>query len=138
MPKPKQEFTGWIRLSSTFWDDPDVEAMGMSHAAYFLMIACRIRQLRSDGWITEVQASKLGYPKWRAGLCRMVELGKLTAHTNAAGQASYFMPSYLKWNYSEAEFDALRNQKRTAGRKSRCVTNHGAECGCWEGAPAIP
>lgn len=132
MAKPRQEFTGYIRLSSTFWDDPDVEAMGITNAAFFLMVACRIRQLRSDGWITEAQASKLGYPRWVGALTRLVELGKLTKHTNAAGQPAYYMPSYLKWNYSEEEYREYRAKKQAAGRKSRCVTNHGEDCGCWQ------
>lgn len=138
MAKPDQRFTGYIRLSATFWDDPEIEALGMAHAGFYVQMACRIRQLRSDGWITASQASKLGYPKWRAALAAMVRLGLLTEHDTAAGQHAYYMPAYLKWNYSEAEYDELRSKKRRAGRKSRCVTNHGPSCGCWQTAEVEP
>jgi len=138
MARSSQRFTGYIRLSSTFWDEPEIEALGMVGAAFYLQMACRIRQLRTDGWITEAQASKLGYPKWRAAIATMVDpLGLLTEHVNAAGATAYYMPAYLKWNYSEAEFDDLREKKKSAGRKSRCVTNHGPDCGCWQAAEAV-
>lgn len=130
--KASQAWTGYIRLSAMFWDEQETEAIGMAHAAFYIQMACRIRQLRSDGWITEAQVSKLGYPKWRAAVEAMVGIGYLTAHTNAAGMPTYYMPAYLKWNYSEAEFEDLREKKSRAGRKSRCVANHPLGCNCWE------
>lgn len=132
MGKPDQSFTGYIRLKATFWDDPEIEALGIAHAAFYLQMACRIRQLRSDGWITEAQASKLGYAKWRSAIVAMVRLGLLTEQPSATGLPAYYMPAYLKWNYSEEEFEVLRAKKSRAGRKSRCVTLHGADCGCWQ------
>lgn len=131
MPKRSQEFEGYICLSAKFWDDPEVEALGMTHAAFYLQMACRIRQLRTDGWITQAQVTKLGYQRWRAAVAAMVGLGMLTEHTNAAGAPSYYMPAYLEWNFSEAEYEEKRQQKSKAGRKSRCVKLHGEQCGCW-------
>jgi hypothetical protein len=135
MPKPSQGFAGYVCLSATFWDDPDIEDVGIMPAALYLMMACRIRQLRSDGWITEQQVAKLGHPKWRECLTRLLGPGLVTAHTNSHGAPAYYLPAYLKWNFSEAEYEELRGKKARAGRKSQCVARHGPDCGCWQREP---
>lgn len=130
-----QSFEGYIRLSSHFFDDPDIELLTWAERAFYLAMACRIRQLRSDGWLTETQVAKLGYPRWRPALSALVESGMVTTHDSPAGATGYYLPAYLKWNYSESQYEELREKRRSAGAKSRCVTNHGPHCGCWETAP---
>ena len=130
-----QAFEGYICLSAHYFDDPDIEPLPWAVKAFYLAIACRIRQLRSDGWITHTQVAKIGYPQWQSALRALLSAGKLTDHRIVAGEPAYFVPAYPKWNYTESEYEDLRDKRRRAGLKSRCVTNHGPECGCWQTQP---
>lgn len=132
MADKTQAFQGYIRLSANYFDDPDMETLTWAEKAYYIALACRIRQLRTDGWITEAQAAKLGYQHWRKALAKLVEAGAISQHQDATNRTAYYLPGYLKWNYSEAQYDDLREKRRAAGLKSRCVTNHGPDCGCWK------
>lgn len=116
----------FLALSAKFFDDDDVEPLRWDDRAYFVAIACRIRQLGSDGWITEAQASKLGYPRWRRALVCLVDAGLLTKHVNAHGLPAYYAPGYLKWNWSE---DAWQ-RKAHEGRADACRRWHGGPESC--------
>lgn len=125
--KRKLPRTGpFLALSAGFFDDPDVEPLPWDDRAFFIALGCKVRQLHSDGWLTEAQVSRIGYPRWKRALPRLIDLGLLTSHTDAHGQPAYFLPGYLKWNWSE---DAWLRQSHE-GRVDACKRWHAGPGRC--------
>jgi hypothetical protein len=95
----------FIPLSATFFEEEETRAIGMQAAATYLAMACKIRMLGSDGWITESQVQSLGIRTWRQDVAKMLTVGYLTAHVSALGNACWYMPSYLKHNQSQQAYE---------------------------------
>jgi hypothetical protein len=110
----------FIALSADFFEDPDVDAVGPGGQLLYLQLACRIRQLHSDGFIYEVHVRRLGVPKWQTHMRALVDVGLVTEHTDANGAPAWYMPAYLKWNWSEEAW--LR--KEYEGKLWACKGRH--------------
>ena len=110
----------FIALSADYFDDPDVAAAGHMPALLYLHLACRIRQLHADGWIHEIQVQRLGFPQWRNHIRRLVDVGLITAHVDANGNPAWYLPAYLKWNYSEQSWQRREHE----GTLGACKRHH--------------
>ena len=116
----------YVALSATFFDDPDIDAAGPMPTLLYLQMACRVRQLRSDGFIHEVHVKRLGFPKWQTHIRTLVSVGLVTEHTDANGSPAWYLPAYLKWNPPEESY--LR--KSHEGTLWACKGRHGGEPPC--------
>lgn len=110
----------FIALSADFFDDPDIGAAGHMPALLYLQMACRSRQLHSDGWLHESHVRRLGIPNWRRHITRLVNVGLITQHTDANGHPAWYLPAYLKWNYSEEAWQRRHHE----GRIGACKLHH--------------
>lgn len=113
----------FIALSQDFFDDPDVAAAGHLPTLLYLHMACRIRQLHSDGWLHQNQVMRLGFPRWQTHLRQLIEVGLVTQHQDANLKPGYYLPGYLKWNYSEHAW-LTREHEGTLGACKRHHTDH--------------
>lgn len=125
----------FVALDAFIMDDPRVENLPWDMRAYFVAIACRVRQLRSDGYLTDSQASRIGYPKWRQALDRFAQVGLVEQVADPDGRTAWYVPAYLKWNPEELEY-VRRSKEGTAGSCQRwhddgCTKPECAEARRW-------
>jgi hypothetical protein len=64
----------YLPLDVSFFDDDRIIAAGDGPTLLYLAICLRCKQLAVDGLLSEAQISRLGRPKWKKELARLVEL----------------------------------------------------------------
>lgn len=106
----------YVPLDAAFFDDDKVIVAGEAAAYLYLNMLARIRQLDTDGVISEIQMPRLGVANWRKRLAKLVEVGLIVQRGS-----DYIVPTWCVWNETveqrEARLRADRERKsKDSGR----------------------
>lgn len=107
----------YVPLSAGFFDDDEIVAVGERSAWLYLVVLARIKQLDSDGLISEQQMGRLHIRDWRRRLQPLLDFGLI----DQVSPVTYRVRSWEKWNESAAErserraIDRDRKAKKRAG-----------------------
>ena len=113
-----------IRLWANFFDDPDVDKLHPLAQNLYLRMACKSRQLRSDGLVHERHVAKLGLAGWRAHVDALTHAGLLAEFRDHDGQRRWHIVAYPKWNKCETDYQRDTHNGRLGG----CVSKHPQPC----------
>ena len=104
----------YVPLDAAFFDDDKVIAAGEQAAYLYLNVLARVRQLDTDGVLSEAQMPRLGVPNWRKRLAKCVEVGLLVQSGD-----SYIVPTWCAWNETAAQRESrLRADRERKARSS--------------------
>lgn len=132
-----------IRLWQNFFDECDDNGIPMAAQMLYLRMACRCRQLRSDGWIHDGQIEKLGVKGWQKMTPPLTLAGLIQDYPDMNGRRRWFLPAYPKWNKTEEDYTRDRHNGRIGGCTSKhdqpCAIPECLESAAWLGAhPVTP
>lgn len=108
-----------IRLWANFFDECDEAGLSLTAQVMYLRLACRARQLHSDGRIHETQAAALRVPQWRKHVDALLAAGLLVESEGPGGRPGWYLPGYPNWNPCQADFERDRHLGRIGGCHSR-------------------
>ena len=108
-----------IRLWANYFDDAESEGLSLPTATAYLQMACRCRQMRSDGWIHEAQIAKLGISGWKRHVAALAAVDWLEGHQEPNGRTRWLLRGYLKWNLAEEDYARAKHNGRLGGCRSK-------------------
>lgn len=98
----------------TFLDDDRIIAAGDGGALLYLAICLKTKALGTDGRLSEAQIARLGRPKWKAELRRLLEVEAVLFDSELC---SYVVAAWFSHNDPISEIEARRAADRERKRK---------------------
>jgi len=104
----------FVPVEVTFFDDDRIIAAGDGGSLLYLAMMLRTKALGTDGRLTEGQLARLGRPKWKAELKRLLEVEAVLYDTE---MDSYFVAAWFSHNDPISLIEARRAADRERKRK---------------------
>lgn len=99
----------WVDYS----DDPKIIEAGEKAELLFIRALCMMKRTLSDGFVSDSQLPRFGLSGVKMRAQTLVDQGLWVRV-----EGGYYCPSFLKWNKSRAEVEAL-SEKRSRASKAR-------------------
>lgn len=104
----------YLPLDVSFFDDDRIIAAGDGPTLLYLAMCLRVKQIASDGRLSEAQVSRLGRPRWKSELRRLRDV-EAVLFDEATGY--YVIAAWFSHNEALASIEARRAADRE--RKKR-------------------
>ena len=101
----------YVPLDVLFFDDDRVAEAGERAGWLLLAMYCQIKASGKDGVITRTQISRLNVSGWQRRLDTLIEFGLVQCPN---GGDCFVVPSWLKWNESQATLCKRKEDGRKA------------------------
>lgn len=105
----------YVPLDVSFFDDDRIIAAGDGPTLLYLAMCLRVKQLGSDGRLSEAQVSRLSRPKWKAELRRLLEVQAVLYDQETD---HYVIAAWFSHNDALSAIEARRAADRDRKRKS--------------------
>ena len=106
--------TLFLPVVVTFLDDDRMIAAGDGGTLLYLAICLKVKALGTDGRLSEAQVARLGRPKWKAELRRLLEVEAVLFDTELQ---SYVVAAWFSHNDAISDIEARRAADRERKRK---------------------
>lgn len=104
----------YLPLDVTFFDDDRIIAAGDGPCLLYLAMGLRSKSLATDGRLSEGQITRLGRPKWKAELKRLLEVEAVLFDEE---MNAYFIAAWFSHNDPISVIEAKRAADRERKKK---------------------